>query len=712
MKRIFALPLVLALSAVLWANPVRPGQWAIITLADGTQVRAELRGDEHLDYMRGEDGTAYTRIEGTQTYQRADLAQLQARTKAARAANAQRRARRAPLFNASRQAAYTGKKKGLIILVEFKDVSFKAEHDKAFYERVANEVGFTHEEGYHGSVHDYFLAQSNGLFDLTFDVAGPYKLTKSYSYYGGNTPWKDYYVTAMVREAVDMAKNDVNWADYDWDGDNLVDQVFLLYAGDNEAYQGADANTIWPHKSSIYKRLMKDGKYVSTYACGSEMTQDFSSGIGTFCHEFTHCLGIMDMYDTDYSGSGGEAYGMGYWDVMASGGDLDMGMTPAGYTSYEKWVSGWLTPTVLTGKQDVKDMKALSEGGPAYVVYNEGRSPKSEKGEYYLLENRQKTGWDAALPGSGLLILHVDFDQTEWYGNGYNDFGNRLNVNPDHQRCTVFHARNRETESSLTEIGGDAYPYMGNDRLTNDSQPAATVFNKNTDGSFFMNYPISGITQKNGLISFAAGYEAERADLNVPDTDPTGALFYESFDQCNGTGANDYVWAASTMGAGTFTSDVDGWTASAKGGADRCAMFGSKTKNGTAITPYIEVDGEATLYFHAAPWQDENCTVTLSATNGITLSEKTLQLTPGTWTPLVTTLTGKGRTKITFKPSQRRFFLDEVIVKDGSSTGITAVKTAQTASNRIYTLSGQYVGTSFDRLPKGIYVVGGVKVVK
>ena len=126
MKRILALPLVLALSAVLWANPVRPGQWATITLADGTQVRAELRGDEHLDYMRGEDGTAYTRIEGTQTYQRADLAQLQARTQAARAANAQRRARRAPLFNASRQAAYTGKKKGLIILVEFKDVSFKA----------------------------------------------------------------------------------------------------------------------------------------------------------------------------------------------------------------------------------------------------------------------------------------------------------------------------------------------------------------------------------------------------------------------------------------------------------------------------------------------------------------------------------------------------------------------------------------------------------
>lgn len=706
MKRLLVLPILLTIAVTFWAIPVRRGQYTIITLTDGTQVRAELCGDERLDYMRGEDGSVYTRIGDTQTYQLSNLASLREQVKEVRATDARRRAMRAPMLNAGRQAAYTGKKRGLIILVEFKDLAFQTAHTKEFYERMANEVGFTHSEGYHGSVHDYFLEQSYGQFDLTFDVVGPYKLTKNYSYYGGNSPWKDYNVSTMIREAVDAAKNDANWTDYDWDGDNLVDQVFILYAGDCEAWTGSDPNTVWPHESAISARYMNNGKYVSTYACASELFATAPGGIGTVCHEFTHCLGILDMYDTDYESTNGEGYGMGLWDVMASGGDLDGGMTPAGYTSYERWISGWLTPIELTGQQDITGMKALSDGGEAYVIYNQGRGVKSDKGEYYLLENRQHVGWDAALPGTGLLITHVDYDATAWKGNN-------INSDYNHQRCEVVRARNKSTMNLINEIAGDIYPFLGNDRLTNDTKPAATLYNKNTDGSYFLNYPITTIEEKDGLISFAAGYEADKGDLNGPDVDPTDALFYESFDQCAGIGANDRVWADDGMGSATFVSDISGWNASAKSGADRCALFGSKSKSGTAITPSIEIDGEATLYFHAAPWQAENCTITLSATNGINLSENSLALKPGKWVPMVVTLTGTGKTRITFKPSQRRWFLDEVIVKANGSTGIQEIPaTPLKNEERIYTLEGQYVGKSISSLPKGIYIMNGKKILK
>ena len=701
MKRLLTVLVLLSMVLVANAIPAKRGVWTEITLADGNTVRVEMCGDEYFHYWKAVDGTVYQKVEGTEYYALADFTTMSNDVASAQQSDNMRRAARLPKNNAKRATAYTGTKRGLVILMEFPNQTFKTEHNQAFYNNLCNKVGFTYNEGmgHNGSVHDYFSAQSNGLFDLEFDVAGPYMANNNYDYYGKNTPYKDYNVSALVREAVTAAKNDgVNFTSYDWDGDNYVDQVFILYAGDNEAYAGSDPNTIWPHESSIYRMSVGNGKYVQTYACASEMTSTLPNGIGTFCHEFTHCLGIMDMYDSDYEGSGGDAYGMGHWDTMAGGCDNNYGYTPAGYTSYEKWQCGWLAPTVLTGIQDITEMKALSESGEAYIIYNQGNS-----NEYYLLENRQKTGWDASLPAAGLLILHVDYDYSAWHSND-------ININPEHQRLTIFHADN--TNGDYDEAT-DPYPYRKVNSLTNESTPAATVFNKNSDGSNYMNYPICQIQMTDGLISFHAGSIIEDDDPNGPTVDTTDALFYESFDKCNGEGCNDNLWGLSGLGGGSFIPDNEGWfyNTGAAYGADRCARFGSNKYKGTVRTPAITINGSATLYFKAAAFSGDGTALELTVDNGAQLSESSFQMSNSAWTAYETTITGSGDIKVTFWPANR-LYLDEVVVKGSTETGIHSLDNSTNLqvdkSSPRYNLAGQRVSDSY----KGIVIVNGKKTVR
>lgn len=233
---------------------------------------------------------------------------------------------------------WEGKKKGLVILVEFEDMAFKdpknvltlkpREDDvKSLYENMLNKAGYTNNNGAIGSVHDYFLDQSNGKFDLTFDVVGPVKLKHPYKFYGERTARQnDANATQMIVDACNAIKDKVDFGDYDWDGDGEVEQVYVIYAGEGEA-SGGDANTIWPHKYSLtdagLHALTFNGKTVNTYACSNEIVRAelngkervFYSGIGTICHEFSHCLGLPDFYDT----RGGNNIGSGRYDLMCSG---------------------------------------------------------------------------------------------------------------------------------------------------------------------------------------------------------------------------------------------------------------------------------------------------------------------------------------------------------------------------------------------------------
>lgn len=711
MKKVLSIIFLMLSVQIVLAVPAKPGIWKTITLADGTEVKVQLCGDEHSHFWRTSDGVKYIYDTDNAAYKVADTSTLQAAAKAKFAKRVSANAAKSQRVASSSSAAFTGNKKGLIILVQFSDQSFAASHTKTLYNNIANKEGFSSSDGFVGSVYDYFKAQSNGLFNLNFDVVGPVTLSKSYSYYGGNDrSGYDEYPGEMVAAACTAIKDSVNFADYDWNGDGTVDQVFVLYAGQGEA-DGGSSNTIWPHEwqlsSSDYgKSLTLDNVVIDTYACSNELSGNNAiEGIGTVCHEFSHCLGIPDMYDTGYNGY----YGMGNWDLMSGGNYNGDSFVPAGYTSYEKMTCGWITPTELKDDDShVTDFKALSDGGGAYIIYNANHSD-----EYYLIENRQKTSWDAQLPGSGMLILHVDYDETVWENNVVNTVG----TDNDHQRLTIFHADNDDDKSywanssggyyTKTTEYGDPYPYNGNDSLTNNSTPAATLYNANTDGTKDMNRAIYLTQNSDGTVSF--DYKAISKLASEVTTVKSDTLFYESFDKCAGTGGNDNLWSG-YIASSSFNPDNSGWSSSNSYGANKCARFGTSSVTGYVTTPSFTLDGDAILTFKAAPWKADGNTVDVSM-NSTLLDVYTM--TTGQWTTFTALVSGSGSSVIAFMPD-KRFFLDEVLVKRLVTMGINNVSDVKQTINdgRIYSICGQYMGTDWNALGKGIYIMNGKKIVK
>ena len=495
--------LILAVAA--FAVPAKPGLKRVITLADGTTVNAMLVGDEYGHFWKGTDGKSYQAVAGTDVFQEVNSQVVVEKAQQRRAQANKRRTRRLAPRRVGDVGAITGQKKGLIILVDFSDVSFQDGNNKALYLDIANKVNFS-QGNFKGSMYDYFYAQSEGKFELTFDVVGPVKVSQTQSYYGNNVNGSDEHAAEMVIEALQLADSQVNYANYDWDGDLEVEQVYVVYAGKGEADGGA-ANTIWPHEYDLYSAnyygdgsgpQSLDGVKINTYACGGELNgSDNIAGIGTMCHEFSHCLGYPDYYDTDYSGG----QGMFDWDLMDSGSYNGGGYRPAGYTSYERWVAGWKEPVELVYTQDISNMKALQDkDSETFVIYNKGN-----RNEYYLLENRQKTKWDTDIPGSGLLILHVDYDADVWFQNKPND-------DPSHQRMTWIPADNQYQNQILngskyytTEgAANDPFPYGSVNAFGKNTTPAATLYNEDTDGTYYIDSSVKSITQNSdGTISFS-----------------------------------------------------------------------------------------------------------------------------------------------------------------------------------------------------------------
>ena len=718
MKKLSITLLLFAMSAMTFAVPARRGLSKTVTLADGTQVKVELRGDEHGHYWQSADGVRYVASEMKGIYKVADMEAIRrnasARRKTMSAVRAKKMAKAAKTSGAAKASpAYTGTKKGLLILAQFPDKKFESSHNLALYKQIVNGQDYSDASlGFRGSVRDYFHDQSDGQFDFDIDVVGPVTVSKNYAYYGGNNLYgDDNHPEEMVAEACKLADATVNFKDYDWDGDGEVDQIFVLYAGHGEA-SWDDEDTIWPHAWTLEDAaditLTLDGVKVNSYACGCELgTGNKIDGIGTICHEFSHCFGLMDMYDTSYSGN----FGMCSWSLMDSGGYNSNGFVPAGYTSFEKMSVGWKQPIEMTGDMEVQNLKPYSDGGEAYILYNE-----ANRNEFFLLENRQYVGWDAGLEDYGLLAIHVDYDAGVWAYNEVNTTVDTYSGN-NHQRCTVIPADGVYDSEWYEGIeyfygSGDPFKQATATSLTNSTK-YASLYNANTDGTKRMNKSVTDITlNSDRTMSFNLKFD-DTGGNGGDNPSPGESLFYESFNDCDGTGGNDGLWSGSIASV-DFTPDNEGWTAESSYGGNCCARFGASKKSGVATTPSFSIDGTATFTFRAAPWSSDGTTLTLSASNGATISPSSFTMKKNQWTDFTATITGTGNVKVTFTPT-KRFFLDEVKASAPSQTGIKGITTNPSdkrADNKIYTLDGRFIGTDASVLPHGIYVIGGKKIVK
>lgn len=716
-QRIFILNALLCLVLSVWAVPAKRGVWCSLSLVDGTEVKAQLVGDEFLHYYVSEDGTKYVQDESTGLYRKMTDEVTAQRRAAVRRAQAQGRQKRM-LRKAQASNVFQGTKKGLIILVQFTDSKFKSGHDLALYERIANDANYS-DNNFRGSIKDYFKAQSHGLFELDFDVAGICQLQHTYAYYGKNSNDNDVRAGQMVAEACLWAhEHGTDFSKYDWDGDGEVDQVFVLYAGHGEASYDKDPDTIWPHMhylsaSDYGKSLSLDGVTVDTYACSCELNGDGNlDGIGTFCHEFSHCMGFPDLYDTGYAGW----FGMGDFDLMCSGSYNGDSKCPAGYSAYEKAECGWLTLKDMTNieqETSIVGVQPMSADGDAYIIKNKGH-----KDEYYILENRQKTGWDSYLPASGLMITHVDYDADIWDWNMPNTSGKYEDANGntktnDHQRLTIFRAGN---SSSDYGDSSDLYPYRSNNTLTKTSSPAATLYNTNSNGSKYMHVAIKDIAiASDGTASFTLSKDVQEENPDTPVTPSGSTLLYESFDECDGTGGNDGIWGGRSIGAGTPTYDNKGWT-STQGkvyASSACVRVGTSSVNGDITTPSFTVNGKAVLSFKAGAWNTsgDGTTLNLSVSNG-TISPSSVTMKKGEWTDYNVTITANGNVKTTFKASKLRFFLDEVKVTDASTSGIRGIEGSRSSSIvAYYTLGGIQVTVPSSGIYLARYADGTIKKV-
>lgn len=500
-----------------------------VKLEDGTSIMVTQCGDESFHYLADEKGTPVVMVADS-TYRLAPELKdeySQRWTERAKTRNAHRLARSRKVAAQNRQrrefghpSVFEGKKKGVVILVNFTDKKFQAKNNHAAFDEQFNLVGYS-KNNHVGSVHDYFYDQSYGKFDVKFDVFGPVNLVRSYSFYGKNdSNGDDKYPAVLVEEACKLADidYDINWSDYDWDGDGFVDQVYIVYAGSGE-HASYESNLIWPHESSMeMEQDYGDGNgpfamgetMIDTYAMSCELSGGAGSmmdGIGTACHEFGHCFGIPDFYNIDYSGG----HGMGPWDLMDSGsynGKTGHAETPAGFTAYERWFAGWLQLQELAEPCYVKNMPSLQDEPCAYIIYNEGNS-----NEYFILENRQSNKWfkyvDTSVGIHGLFAYHVDYDAESWEEN-------EVNLSKKHQRMSYIPAG-----KSYYDHYSQLFPGWDNiTELTNTSHETynAKLFNTNKDGSFYMNKPITNIEEDGGLISFSfMGGEEETAISEVAE---------------------------------------------------------------------------------------------------------------------------------------------------------------------------------------------------
>ena len=499
--------LLLLCTVPSWAVPARRVS-ITVEQPDGTQLVLTMRGDEHFHYLVTSDGLPVVKQNGAYYYalfneegvasssqlaheagerngEELDFIASMPDVQQAVAARMQRAIAKRSAPARAAEVPTRGEVRVPILLVQYADVKFSSSNPKETFQERINGVGYTAEGGC-GSIREYFVEQSGGLLNPQFEIIGPITLDRDMEYYGANDKnGNDLHPREMVSDACRKAYSaeSVNFARYDNNKDGYVDILYVIYAGYGEAsHPDMLENTIWPHQWELEPILKLGGVSISRYACNNELDSYKGTtldGIGTFCHEFSHCLGLPDFYDTS---SSGKAFGMSSWSIMDQGCYNNNGHTPCNYNAYEKDFLGWISLVELNAPTQVT-LKPLNKGGEAYKIVND-----KNRNEFYVVEHFSKDSWNRYAPASGMVVMHIDYQATAWHNN-------TVNNDPDHQRAYVIPADGKSTTQSLAS---DVYPGVTqNTSLAATSHPAAKVY---TGG--YMNKDITNIASMDGVTTF------------------------------------------------------------------------------------------------------------------------------------------------------------------------------------------------------------------
>ena len=433
MKKIFVSSLLLAATMIVNAIPARPG-WSTVTQPDGSTIELQTIGDEYYHITVTRDGQQVRQNEEGffevvgQAPSAEELSTLR------RAAKARRNApgiSRAPYIGVSPYLP----PKAVVIMVNFKDVKFKDTTTKDIIDEICNSENCT-VNSYggvnYGSLAQYFRDQSDGQYNIQFDIYGPVEVSQNYAYYGADYGGEgnDKYAGNLVIEACSKANAEIDFSKYDWNNDGEVDIVYIVYAGKGQADDPShEANLLWPHSYNIAgaryfgtctytkEQTKFDTKYVNEYAMSNELSGNSLAGIGIITHEFGHVIGLPDFYDTTSGGSNSaNMLTPNDWDVMDAGGYNGDVHCPPNYNAWEKYFFGWLTPKNLgSTPAELTLVPNGTEGYNSYQINTSGQQKAATaSGTNYYIENRAKQGWDTYLPASGMLIWMCNYQQYVW----------------------------------------------------------------------------------------------------------------------------------------------------------------------------------------------------------------------------------------------------------------------------------------------------------
>lgn len=749
MRRLALIAVSMLVCIATWGVKAHPGP-ALITQSDGTEIMVYAYGDCDNHWYTTADGVllyhegfdyyvakvdADGKLMPTKQLAHEQEARSAAEQKLVKAQDRelfynktkQERARRVqkkePIAPDNTLFFHTGSPKALVILAEFADSVFKDADPKSVFEQylnadeISNNVGNGTVGRNYGSVKKYFSDMSYGTFTPQFDIYGPVKLSHNLKYYGEG---KKDRMDRLIPEVCQLANVQIDFSQYDENNDGKVDLVYIICAGYSASWAQNSSDCIWPKSGSAanYSKSdfgVYDGKAVYRFGVHTELNaypRAFSqpyriNGVGLFCHEFSHCMGLPDIYPTDDAAQNAFNPGMEYWDVMDGGEYVYNGYYPTEYTAWEREAMGWFAiDTLKTTQKGNIALGNINNGGKAYRIVNE----KSDGGkEYLILQYIQKTGWNYRLPGHGMIVTHVDYDADAFSLNS-----NSVNDTIGHSRMTVIPADgeyissyDKNNKSIYTQsMEGDPFPgtsntteldtipwYTGKD----GSKPLLNITESTTstnagitfdyivpndvfeekEGSAIDSIFVNAINTGNMTLENAIATTYANGDYLIEATDFNNAkiLFADAIDISERDSLHLNVFAYEDL-------DLK---------VELVFDYGNNTSNGAKrnIDANITDDGTATIT--AKQWNNIDLAIEKLAPESADLTKlKGISLTGG-----------NGKT----------LFLNNIYFFGELPNGISEIQNDTVKGEKIYTISGIRINQSRESLKKGIYIINGKKHV-